>query len=478
MTINSVLSYLPPYQDKKKMIIFDQSTGDIINEMLKAHKLYSKDYDAISEKFWKGNINDTCKYIFHFLKKNVTYNIEPDSHQSVKSPAAIIETAKNNGYNDCKHYSSFFGGIIDSLRRKGITKANWCYRFANYKAGQRTPHHVFVVVNPGANEIWCDAVLSRYNLKKRYINKIDKFMPLYSISGIGCCGNTDESFGVPQLSAVGSRRARIKTTMQQRARARYLALMRKKALMEQIRQSQPEVKPVSDEAQIDGIGRRKPRGARKAARKEKKAARQKGFCNGKLAKKIALAPARGAFLALVKLNFNKMGSKLFQTLKDPNKKARLFAKWCKLGGNARLLNQAILKVAKRKKLSGIGAAPAGIGPTLAAAAPIIQALLEFLPKILKKKTEEATQEVAESGSATAAAQQAEPVNEVAERNAGIQRRTATFTTELDDDGNKQLKVKDTETEETLDEKPKMAGGNTLLYLGAGAAALFLLTRKK
>jgi hypothetical protein len=169
-----LLSKLAPYKNNKVLIYNNQNTDDIITVLLKAHNLYKTDYDNIAAYFWKGSIERTCRFIWYFLKQNVKYKVEPDSRQSVKSPAAILSTGiYKNGYNDCKHYSQMIAGILSALCRKGI-KISWCYRFANYKLFSTTPHHVFVVVKKDNSEIWIDPVLEGYNLKKPYINKIDK----------------------------------------------------------------------------------------------------------------------------------------------------------------------------------------------------------------------------------------------------------------------------------------------------------------
>lgn len=321
MQPQKLLGILPPFTGKKILVINDQDTSDIIQEMKKAHKIYAADYDKISSFFWKGNVYLTCKFLWNYLKTHVKYSIEPESRQSVKSPAAIISTGiYNNGMNDCKHYSLFAGGVLDSLKRKG-KKINWVFRFANYKLFQKTPHHVFIVVFDNNKEIWIDPVLSNFNEKKSYINKIDK-MPLYSISGIGC----------------------------------------------------------QDCNKISGRGRVK-RKARKAANKAA------GYCKGKFAKRVILAPARNAFLSFVGLNIKRSAIRLYNTLQNPTKKARLFSKWCKLGGDAKKLENTILraykKYARKRGISGIyeqDMIGAPITAVIAAAAPIIKALSEFLGK--------------------------------------------------------------------------------------------------
>lgn len=169
-----LLTKLTPYGNKQKLLYSNQDTNDIIQVLLKAHKIYEADYDKICLYFWKGNVKDTCNFIWRFLKQNVKYKIEPDTRQSVKSPSAIISTGLyRDGYNDCKHFSQFTGGLLSALCRKG-KNINWCYRFANYKLFATTPHHVFCVVNCAGREIWIDPVLKGFDYKKPYINKIDK----------------------------------------------------------------------------------------------------------------------------------------------------------------------------------------------------------------------------------------------------------------------------------------------------------------
>lgn len=184
---NELLAVLPPYKKKKILKVERQGVYDIIAEIESAHKLFSGDYDKISDGFWKGDVIATARNLFKFLKSNVIYSIEPDTHQSVKSPAAILATGRyGDGMNDCKHYSLFAAGVLDSLRRKGYP-IEWCYRFANYKLFSREPGHVFVVVFYKGREYWLDAVLPTFNNKKSYVNKIDKKIPmaLYQISGAG-----------------------------------------------------------------------------------------------------------------------------------------------------------------------------------------------------------------------------------------------------------------------------------------------------
>lgn len=172
-------------------------------------------------------------------------------------------------------------------------------------------------------------------------------MSLYSISGLGCnggcsCSGTNEPFG--QLSVISGR---------------------------------------------------KQRQARKQKRKERKT---RLYCKGARIKAVALAVPRKAFLTLVRLNFKKFALKLFKSMQNPTTKKQLSAKWCKLGGNFKVLENTVLKAVEKYKRKHPGKKVNGIGEPIAitlisTATPIIIALLQFM----KKGSEVETPEQAEPG---------------------------------------------------------------------------------
>lgn len=173
-----LLKVLSPYHNQQKLLVADQSTSDIIQNILEAHEKYKGEYKKIGSFFRGDDYEETGRNIFNFIKKNVPYVIESEDKQLVKSPAAILHTQA-----DCKCYSLFIGGVADALN------IPFCYRFASYKPNQKRPGHVFIVFHPGtSNEVWVDPVLDYFNYKKQYCYSIDKKprkMAIYSISGIG-----------------------------------------------------------------------------------------------------------------------------------------------------------------------------------------------------------------------------------------------------------------------------------------------------
>jgi len=187
MTGNALLNYLPQYQGKEKILKDQQNTDDIIKEILKGHNQYSSQYKNISSFFIGSTPKKTLNNIWDFLKKEVKYKVEPESKQTIKSPSAIIATGRTTG-SDCKNYSLFTAGILNNINKTGIQKIPFCFRFTGYKFFDSNPQHVFIVAYPGTDsEIWCDAVLNKFDYKKPYTIKIDKKPKdmLVGISGIG-----------------------------------------------------------------------------------------------------------------------------------------------------------------------------------------------------------------------------------------------------------------------------------------------------
>jgi len=183
MNAGAILSQLPPYEAKIVTLAKNQDTGDIVANMLKYHKLYRADYDKIAGQFLAPTPRKTLRNVFDFLKTNVTYRIEPETRQTLKSPAAIVATGRTTG-SDCKNYALFIAGVAESLTRTGKQRIPIAYRFASYKWYDENPQHVFAVAFPDTErEIWVDPVLPEFDQRKLYNHSTDKKMALVGISG-------------------------------------------------------------------------------------------------------------------------------------------------------------------------------------------------------------------------------------------------------------------------------------------------------
>lgn len=193
---NQLLAVLP-VRDQIVLAEDRQDTEDIRQMILVKHRAYAADYDLISDYFDTGDIVDTSRGIFDFLKANVPYTKESGKYQTVKSPAMILTMNDGNGNFDrvdCKNYASFICGILDSLRRNKGGQWNWTYRFVSYQTNNKEPGHVFAVVLIDDGELWIDPVFSYFNGGDMHEWELDQ-KPSKSIGGLYSISGPNESTG-------------------------------------------------------------------------------------------------------------------------------------------------------------------------------------------------------------------------------------------------------------------------------------------
>lgn len=289
-----LLDKLPPFQNKRQVVVFNQSVGDIMQGILQTHSKYTKEYDILAPRFAARSAEKIARNVYDYLKAHTYYVVESDNRQTLRSPAAILALGANPKVGlDCKSYALFIAGILSAFQRKGM-KINWCYRFASYRLTDKLPHHVFVVLNPGTdNEIFVDPVLPTFNNRKIYFYKIDrKPMALVAIAGVG----------------------RVKRTKSEK-------VARRKALKAKIKNSIKKAGKIV------------------------------------LKFNPATAAARNSFLLLVKLNVFNLGRKLYQMQKVSEKKLKSFWEKIG-GNYRTLSIAIGQGAKQQPQLSGVGFAPA------------------------------------------------------------------------------------------------------------------------
>jgi hypothetical protein len=163
--------------------IANQSTNDIIKQVLSQHIDNAIEAKKICDLFYGGNLYETSKNIWNFLKYQVPYKVEPSDKQTTKTLSRMLYDALNGVGNDCKHYAGFTGAVLDACGFK-----DWKYRFAGYSKYIDVPTHVYCIANDGDGIIYIDAVINGFDLEKPFILKIDKKikkdMSLYKLSGV------------------------------------------------------------------------------------------------------------------------------------------------------------------------------------------------------------------------------------------------------------------------------------------------------
>ena len=175
-----LLNRLPVFKNKWIKLHNEQSVHDIISEVLNSHYEFSSDYDLISDCFLKSSFKDIFDSLLKFCKKNFTYIEESENEQTVSSPGAML----SRGHVDCKGYSNFIAGIIDSINRNCNLSIKWNYRFASYNFTDSSPHHVFIVAyDNNGNEYWIDPTPGSENKEPYWFVDKKIKMALYKISG-------------------------------------------------------------------------------------------------------------------------------------------------------------------------------------------------------------------------------------------------------------------------------------------------------
>jgi hypothetical protein len=396
-----LLEKLPPFSNRSTMIKKNQTVNDIVREVLTAHEIFAPDYDAIVNEFNQGSPEDIAYSLFQFIKRNVRYEIEPETMQTTKSPAAILTTGKG----DCKHYSGFIAGVLDALKRSG-KKINWFYRFASYSFFDTQPGHVFVVVEDQGREIWVDAVLKNFDerLQPAYIldKKVNTGYMLNRVSGVGLVLDDGTAvsnlvFTAPDLTTnelyqiaqeTGDEEISPEITKATAVLYRYGIMNDEGKVNDDVLTQLSNTLPVDEWEEVAN------------ARIAVQTAAINGFFgdiwNG--VKKVTLAIPRNAYLSLVRLNVFGFGTKLGKLLYRPDgsydwaNEKKLADKWRSLGGSWGSFKSAIQGGMKKKAVIGeveaIGAAPA-VPAWIATAGAIILALKPLIESLLKARAQEA-----------------------------------------------------------------------------------------
>jgi uncharacterized protein YjbJ (UPF0337 family) len=306
---------------------------DIINTINGNFNKAVKEVKNIALDFKGSNYLETCKNIWDFLKKNITYKKDPTGYQLIKLPRRFL--ADRYLGSDCKSFSLFTAAVLKNI----YPEAEVFLRYAGYSS-INIPTHVYTILKVGDKKIIIDAVYNKFNKEKEYKYKRDYKMKIYTLSGI-----TD--------TEVISGRGRIKAAIKKATGAV------KAAVTPQQQANQTAPKRLKDKI---------------------KAVVKKTIQGGK---KIGFAPARASFLGLVEINAKGLASKLNSGLKqDPTGINNI---WTKLGGDPNQLKKSIANGKSRKAIGDIeeevGAVGAAAATAVVTAAPVIMFFLDLLKKL-------------------------------------------------------------------------------------------------
>jgi len=410
-TAKELLNRLPPFRDEWITINANQDVKDIIREILAAHQEFKSYYDELALYFDGSTTQQICDNIYNFLKRNVSYVEESDSDQTTAVPAGIL----TRGFGDCKHYASLAGGILDALNRHG-RNIDWSYRFASYSIGQRNPHHVFVVVRDGNDEIWIDPTPGSED--KYPVWQLDKKVKKSKMALRRNIGNVNGLYQPDDFQLVEGPAGEMAV---ESAREPYTYIPGS-ATDPGI---EPDVyNPDTDDSKLppelinhlqllldygilDGNGNFNSAALYNLQGEldadlyqqlldatyylEDSSAKISGFFSNlwRGVKKVTLAAPRGAFLGLVALNVFGYATKLAQAMSTGDGFQKVRDIWYKVGGDLAKLQGSINAGKKRKRILGaqisIGVAAAAIPAWVTVAGAIITILMPVVKLILENQ---------------------------------------------------------------------------------------------
>lgn len=369
--------------------------------------------------YFKGKTPDeTCINIWNFLKKQIQYVKDPDGYQLIKTPKRFLKEKTG----DCKSYSLISAGILKNI----YPQADVFLRYSSYNSN-KIPSHVYTILNLNNKSYICDGVYNKPLSEKKYKHKEDYKMKIYTLSGYD--ENDPEIEGWFSDAIKSVKNVVTKTTSAVTS-----------AIKDPLKAIKDAKKSITDVGK-DAI---------------------KSVTSG--AKKVYLAPYRGAFLGLVAINVKNLARKLKEANeRDP---ARIKQFWEKWGGDYNQLVKTFNDGAKKKMIGYvpldeyynnprheyIGAEPVSTATLIATSAPVVIAVVKLLKEVLGSKRE------AELGTSEDLTTDASKITNQSDPDLITTQIAPTTTTQ-------------TTTGSKIDTK-------TMLLIGGGAVALYLLTKKK
>lgn len=357
--------YFPSAKNQMTLLKRNGSVEDTITYMKRIVKKYSyqtKDIaKVLSVRNSDGSLNiyDTVHAVYDFVCKYIKYNIEKG--EQLRQPAYTWHVAQrmarkhpnNPEYScDCDCMAIFCASIFRNLHIPNVY-----FKIASYTL-MGNYQHVYVVVKTDKGDIICDPVYWKFDDEKAPIKQKEFDMDslsgtdIYMLAGLGdntpqypvanvYVEQSDGSLGL--LSGKAKRQAK-KAKRKEKKQARKEARKEKK-------QAKKEIKAARKSGDKEALQKAKEK---KRAAKEKINANRTGVGKAMkkvadLAKKAALAPARGPFLLLLRLNFRGLSSRIGNNPQALDKVKNI---WKGLGGKTSKLEKAVNKGKGKKPLFG------------------------------------------------------------------------------------------------------------------------------
>lgn len=143
---------------RKEIIKGSQTAGNIAEQLKRAIYESKEASNLIAYKFKGGTKLESCKNLYNYCRKFITYQRESDKLQTAKTVPVILHDKKG----DCKHYTIFCCSVLKSL---GITTY---MRLISQNFYNSEPNHVYCVAVINGEEIIVDPCMKLFNNEANY----------------------------------------------------------------------------------------------------------------------------------------------------------------------------------------------------------------------------------------------------------------------------------------------------------------------
>ncbi len=373
MEYENVLAAIEKPNYKEKTIKKYQGTNDIIKDLVYCFRAYQYQARPIAKHYGTGNLKTDAKVIYDYIKKNIRYKAEPEGDQTTRSFSRI----QHDGWGDCKHTALTVGSI-------GWNEGyNVIFRVVRYKDSRGGYlHHVYTLLqDTNTGETVIVDPLQDFNYEKEFDKKIGDFKAKNNMT-------LTRLTGIPQVSNQMNTAYQLKHQHRKPGHHAHKhnrcapvpshliegheihgidTLGGREIILTPMGMSDETISGLED---LQGIGR-KTKSQRQAARKQRQTARKekrhvrqdkrhvkqaarkaKRKARGGLFKAIALAPVRGAFSALLLLNFKDFAGRFKQAIaKGKESEVQAFAK--KFGYKYPIFRSQVMRGATKHALGEI-----------------------------------------------------------------------------------------------------------------------------
>lgn len=365
MNYDTVISNIEKPDFKQKQVKKYQNTDDIITDLIYCFKKYNYQAKPIADKYKTGNIKQDARTIYDFIKKNIKYDAEPEIDQTTRSFSRII----HDKWGDCKHTALIVASI-------GYNEGyNVIFRVVRYVSNGDYLYHVYALLeNKFGRRVIVDP-LQDFDFEKKYDKKIGDYkainnMALTRLTGtsntprytqrLRCGQPIPRALHGTDLSAISDDYDAHQVGIIDGIGAREIILTPTgldDSAIGEIEELQGVGRKTKAQRQQKKQERKQKREVKKEKRQEKRADRKEKIKSklnkgGKVVKKVALAPVRGAFSALLLINYKSLATRLQKAIDTGNSaKVDAFAK--KFGYNNNVLRSQIKKGSTKKSIGTV-----------------------------------------------------------------------------------------------------------------------------